>query len=277
MPDAELRVEVLDLEQGVAVLADEGVLDTPAATPGPVAELLDRRRRACRATSRRPGTPVQDVHPHGLVTEENPRLGCLGQLSRRDVGRRGRPALAVMDLSLSSAPKDNAAHTAIPVTHQGSRGHDGERLPNARATLFEHAATSPSRDRRAGLTAISRNCGLAIFPFAVDGEPSRMCTERGTMYFGRCRRQTPAPRSGVDGGPGPRHGEEDDHLSRLVVRDADRGGGDELLHPERRRFDLLAGDAVSPRLDEVVPAIDDEDVPVVVDDGQVPGPQTLRT
>ena len=31
-----------------------------------------------------------------------------------------------------------------------------------------------------------RNCGLAIFPFALRGSASRISTERGTMYFGRC-------------------------------------------------------------------------------------------
>ena len=79
-----------------------------------------------------------------------------------------------------------------------------------------------------------------------------------------------------DFGARPGGDEERDRLPSLVVWDADRGHRDKLLHPEGRRLDLLAGDAVAPRLDEVVPAVNDGDVSVVVHDGQVPGAQPVR-
>ena len=41
------------------------------------------------------------------------------------------------------------------------------------------------------------------------------------------------------------------------------------------RLNLLAGDTVAPRLDEVVPAIDDEYVAVLIHRGQVPGAQPV--
>ena len=48
-----------------------------------------------------------------------------------------------------------------------------------------------------------RNCGLAIFPFALRGNALRICTERGTMYFGRCLRQAVRTSSDVTSGVGP--------------------------------------------------------------------------
>jgi hypothetical protein len=52
------------------------------------------------------------------------------------------------------------------------------------------------------MAAISRNRGLAIFPLSLSGNASKTSTERGTMYFGRCRRQTARISSGLTCAPG---------------------------------------------------------------------------